>query len=152
MTIQCNGANTHKKGSQNCFQKILKKYSTGSESHEFHPSHCRRQQQQRRRRWWTCCVTRIFGARAEAIRNESVPIQLAQCSFPGLAISDAKIEIYFSNKIHGSNFSDSTGKLLWFEMTKMLIAVKKRNLSCYCNFWHTFIPYEVLLPKVVAWV
>jgi len=31
--------------------------------------------------------------------NESAPIQLAQCRFPGLAISNAKILIYFSNKI-----------------------------------------------------
>ena len=36
--------------------------------------------------------------------NENAPIQLAQCRFPGLAISDAKILIYFSNKIYGSNF------------------------------------------------
>jgi len=33
-----------------------------------------------------------------------VPIQLAQCWFPWLAISNAKIQIYFSNKIHRSNF------------------------------------------------
>jgi len=38
------------------------------------------------------------------IGNESVPIQLAQCRFPGLAISNAKILIYFSNKIYRSNF------------------------------------------------
>ena len=38
------------------------------------------------------------------IGNESVPIQLAQCWFPGLAISNAKILIYFSNKIYVSNF------------------------------------------------
>ena len=31
----------------------------------------------------------------DAIGNESVPIQLAQCRFPGLAISNAKILIYF---------------------------------------------------------
>ena len=36
--------------------------------------------------------------------SESVPIQLAQCRFPRLAISNAKILIYFSNKIYGSNF------------------------------------------------
>jgi len=30
--------------------------------------------------------------------NESAPIQLAQCRFPGLAISNAKILTYFSNK------------------------------------------------------
>ena len=35
---------------------------------------------------------------------ESVPIQLAQCWFPGLAISNAKIRIYFSNEIDESNF------------------------------------------------
>jgi len=38
------------------------------------------------------------------IRNESVLIQLAQCRFPRLAISNAKILTYFSNKIYGSNF------------------------------------------------
>jgi len=31
-------------------------------------------------------------------------MQLAQCRLPGLAISNAKILIYFSNKIYGSNF------------------------------------------------
>jgi len=35
---------------------------------------------------------------------ESVPIQLAQCRFPGKAISNAKILIYFSNKIYGRSF------------------------------------------------
>jgi len=38
------------------------------------------------------------------IENESVLIQLAQCWFPGLAISSAKILIYFSNKICGNIF------------------------------------------------
>jgi len=36
--------------------------------------------------------------------DESAPIQLAQCRFPGLAISNAKILIYLSSKIYGSNF------------------------------------------------
>jgi len=39
-----------------------------------------------------------------SVGDESVPMQLAQCWFPGLAISDAEISTYFSNKIHGSNF------------------------------------------------
>ena len=43
-------------------------------------------------------------AAVAAIGNESVPIQLAQCRFPGLAISNAKISRYFSNEIYGSNF------------------------------------------------
>ena len=40
----------------------------------------------------------------EEIGNESVPIQLAQCWSPGLAIFNANIQIYFSNKMFGSNF------------------------------------------------
>jgi len=40
----------------------------------------------------------------ENIGNESVPIQLAQCRFPGLAISNAKILVYCSNKKYGNNF------------------------------------------------
>jgi len=55
-----------------------------------------------------------------------VPIQLAQCWFPGLAISNAKTQIYFSNKIHGSILSNNTQKLLLLEITKMLIAVEKK--------------------------
>jgi len=38
------------------------------------------------------------------IGKESVPIQLAQCWFRRLAFSDAKIVIYLSSEIHGSNF------------------------------------------------
>jgi len=36
--------------------------------------------------------------------NESVPIQLAQCRFPRLAIANAEMLIRFSNKTPGSNF------------------------------------------------
>jgi len=43
--------------------------------------------------------------RPTAIGNDTVPIQLAQCRFPGgLAIYSAKMLIYFSNKIYGSDF------------------------------------------------
>ena len=48
--------------------------------------------------------------------------QLTQCWFLGRAISNAKMKIYFSNEIYGSNFINSNRKLLWFEITKMLIA------------------------------
>jgi len=37
------------------------------------------------------------------VGNESVPIQLAQCWFPGLAVYNAEIQIHLSNKIHGNN-------------------------------------------------
>ena len=52
-------------------------------------------------------------------KNESVPIQLAQCRFRGLAISSAKILIYFfPMKNAEAILSNSTRKLLWFEFSK----------------------------------
>jgi len=58
------------------------------------------------------------------IGNESAPIHLAQCRFPGLAIPDAKILIlFFQTKYTEAILSNSTRKLLWFEITKMPIAV-----------------------------
>jgi len=44
--------------------------------------------------------------------NESAPIQLAQCRFPGLAISSAKILIYFQIIYTEAILSNSTRKLL----------------------------------------
>jgi len=38
------------------------------------------------------------------IGNESVPIQLAQCRFPGLANSNAKNKYIFSNKTFRKQF------------------------------------------------
>jgi len=77
-------------------------------------------------------IGRIYAERA-AIGNESVSIQLAQCWFPGLAISDDKIYIYFSQiKCTEAILSNGTRKLLWFEITQMLIAVlDKKNLLCH---------------------
>jgi len=48
-----------------------------------------------------------------------------------------KYKYIFLNKIYGSNFNSNTRKLLWFKITKMLIAV------IYYNFRHTFVPYGV---------
>ena len=42
-----------------------------------------------------------LGGGAFPVVNESALIQLAQCRFPGQAISNSKILIYFSNKIQG---------------------------------------------------
>jgi len=58
---------------------------------------------------------------------------LAQCWFPGLAISNAKILVYFQIKYTEAALSNSTRKVLWFEITKMLIAVLRNN------FWGLFI-------------
>ena len=46
----------------------------------------------------------VYGGTGISYRNENVLIQLAQCWFLGLAISKAKILVYFSKKIYGSNF------------------------------------------------
>ena len=81
-----------------------------------------------RRRCWAYYASSINGAAAQLLQpsallpaeddatgNESVPIQLAQCWFSGLAISNAKILIYFSNKIHGSSFIKQHSKtvMVW---------------------------------------
>jgi len=56
--------------------------------------------------------------------NESVPIQLTQCRFPGQAISNVKMLMFFFQiKYTEAILSNSTPKLLWFEITKMLIEV-----------------------------
>jgi len=58
---------------------------------------------------------------SSCIGNESVPIQLAQCWFPGLAISSAKMYIYFHFSIQF--YQTALEKLLWFEISKILIVV-----------------------------
>jgi len=71
-----------------------------------------------------------------------VPIQLAQCRFPGLAISNAKILIYFSNKYTEEILSKSTWNLLRSENTNADLQFRKKIIVIYYNFWHTFIPYR----------
>jgi len=55
---------------------------------------------------WTNLERRKVTHGQTDIGNESVPIQLAQCWFPGLAISNAENINTFSNKaiLNGSNF------------------------------------------------
>ena len=50
--------------------------------------------------------------------NESVPIQITQCWFPGLAIPMLKYEYFFQIKYTEAILSSSTRKLLWFKITK----------------------------------
>jgi len=54
-----------------------------------------------------------------------VPIELVQGQFPGLAISNAKIQIRFQIIYTEAILSNSTRKLLWFEISKMLIGLLK---------------------------
>jgi len=78
--------------------------------------------------------------------NESAPIQLAQCRFPGLAISNDEMLIYFLNKIYVI-LSNSTRKLVWFETAKILIAVPEKNiiLSFIIIFGTLSFPITLLL-------
>ena len=64
------------------------------------------------------------------IWNESVPIQLARCWFHRPAISNAKIKYIFQTKYTKCTeaiLSNNTLKLIWFEITKMLITQLKKN-------------------------
>ena len=62
--------------------------------------------------------------------NESVPIQLARCRFPQLAISNAVIQMHFFQiQYTEAILSNSTRKLLWFEISKMLIAVLENKIN-----------------------
>jgi len=72
-------------------------------------------------------------------KYESVPIQLLlQSWFPGLTISNAKIVIYFQLKHTEAMLSNSTRKMLCFEITKLLIAGEK-IIVIYYTFRHTFV-------------
>ena len=57
-------------------------------------------------------------------------------SFPML-----KYKYIFQIKYTEAILSTSTWKLLWFEITKTLIVVKKIYCVIYYNFRHTFVPY-----------
>jgi len=84
----------------------------------------------------TCCGRQFYVIARLRIGNESVSIQLAQCWFPRLAISNAKIKYkYFSRgKYTEAILSNSTQKLLWLKIIKMLIVLQicsKINFLCY---------------------
>jgi len=73
---------------------------------------------------WTTLAPHTM--RAVSIGNESVPIQLAQCWFPRLAISNAKNidrRPISQTKYTEAILSNSTRKLIWLEIARMMIAV-----------------------------
>ena len=63
----------------------------------------------------------------EVIANKSAPIQLAQCQFPGWPFPMLKYKYISQIKYTEAVWSNSTQKLLWFEICKMLIVTWKRN-------------------------
>ena len=78
-----------------------------------------------------------------------MPIQLAQCRFPGLAISCAEI-IYFSNKIYGSEiliyfiwkqfYQTPLGNCYVLKLPKCRLQFKRKIIVNYYNFRSQFAP------------
>jgi len=93
-----------------------------------------------------------------AIGSESVPIQLAQCWFPGLALSNAKNIYIFRIKYTETNRFDSivsndaikqhSETVKWSEITKMLIAVLRNKFiaSFIIIFGRLSFPVGVVSP------
>jgi len=76
----------------------------------------------------------------------TVPIQLAQCRFPRLAISSAKILIYFSNKIYRSNFYQTPlGSCYGLKLPKFWLQLWKKIIGIYYNFWRTLVPCSYVM-------
>jgi len=65
--------------------------------------------------WLPTCLGSCY---SNSIGNESVPIQLAQCCFPGLAISNVEYKYIFQVKHTDAILSSSTRKLSCFEISK----------------------------------
>ena len=63
------------------------------------------------------------------------------CRFQGLAISNAKILIYFSN-IRKQFYQTAVGNCYGLKLPNADCSLRKK-IYCviYCNFWHTFVPY-----------
>jgi len=80
--------------------------------------------------------------------NENAPIQLAQCRFPGLAISNVEILIYiFQIKYTEAILSNSTRKPLWLEISKTLIvaaAAVDRQARQSCLVWRCELALTVM--------
>ena len=86
------------------------------------------------------------------IGNESAPIQLAECRFPGLAISNAKIWIHFSNKINGSNFikeHPETVMVRNYQSADCSLRKKHSIVVCYFIIFGT-LSFPILLTRLNA--
>ena len=85
-----------------------------------------------------------YSVSKNSTEDESAPIQLAQCWFPGLAISNVKIlkYIFFQIKYTEALSSNSTRKLLWFwNYQNADRSLRKKYCVIYYNFRHIFVPY-----------
>jgi len=88
----------------------------------------------------------IGATELKMIGNESVPIQLAQCWFRGAGLFRCKNKtIFFKYNIRKQFYQTALENCCgWFEITKMLTAVKKLNSLRHLFiliFQHIFVPY-----------
>ena len=86
-----------------------------------------------------CCSTQLSG-------NESAPIQLAKSRLPGLAISNAKILIYFSNQNRLKQFCQTAlGNCYGLKLPKCWLQLRKKFYCViYYNFRPTIVPHICL--------
>jgi len=63
------------------------------------------------------------------IRNEIVPLQLAQCRFPGLAICNAKL--FFKWNIRKQFCQTALGNCYGLKLPKCWLQFKNKKLSCH---------------------
>ena len=81
------------------------------------------------------------------IENESAPIELAQCWFPGGwhgRFQCKKYKYIFSNKIYGSNFvKQHSETAMALKLPKCCLQFKKNCCVIYYNFRYTFVPYAL---------
>jgi len=61
-----------------------------------------------------------------------------------------KYKYIFQIKYTEAILSDSTRKLLWFEIAKMLIEVFFKVNIIYYNFRHTFVPFLATIPVFIG--
>jgi len=62
-----------------------------------------------------------------------------------------KYKYIFQIKCTEAISSNSTRKLLWFEIAKLLIAVRKNYCVICNNFRHTFVPYAISKGLTRVW-
>ena len=93
---------------------------------------CTQRPRQRKR----CRSPCIIAVRLSLIGNGSAPIQLEQCRFPGLAISNSKILIYFfKQNIRKQFYQTALGNCYGLKLPKCWWQFKKK---CYCVIYYNF--------------
>jgi len=84
-----------------------------------------------------------YSADKPAHAEWNVPIQLAQCWFPGLAISNAKYVYIFFLNVRTQFYQTALWNCYGLNLAKYWLQLKKL-IYCviYYNFRHTFVPYD----------